>query len=63
MSSKRGKIRQPFVYGVYLIEYRDTPDSLLKILKEKIDTFEDAQQHRERLILKGCHDAVIRKVR
>ena len=52
----RKKIRQPFKYGTYLIEYREGKDSLLKILKEKLDTFEDAQLARERLLQNGFTD-------
>lgn len=58
----RKKIRQPFKYGTYLIEYREGKDSLLKILKEKLDTFEDAQLARERLLQNGFTDPIIRKV-
>lgn len=58
----RKKIRQPFKYGIYVIEYREEKGSLLKILKEKLDTFEDAQTARERLLQQGAIDPVIRKV-
>lgn len=58
----RKKIRQPFNYGTYLIEYREGKNGLLRILKEKIDTLEDAQVVRERLLQDGCMDPVIRKV-
>lgn len=58
----RKKIRQPFKYGAYLIEYREGKDGLLKILKEKLDTFNDAQNARERLIQSGYTDPIIRKV-
>ena len=58
----RKKIRQPFKYGVYLIEYREGRDGLLKILKEKLDTFDEAQLARERLLQAGCSDPIIRKV-
>ena len=58
----RKKIRQPFKYGAYLIEYREGENGLLKILKEKLDTFEDAQLARERLLQSGCDDPIIRKV-
>lgn len=58
----RKKIRQPFKYGVYLIEYREGKDGLLRILKEKLDTFEEAQAARDRLLQAGYADPVIRKV-
>ena len=56
------RVRQPFVFGTYIIEYRETPKSILKILKEKIETFEQAQQLREELLMKGYSDPVIKKV-
>jgi hypothetical protein len=58
----RKKIRQPFKYGVYLIEYREGKDGLLKILKEKLDTVQEAQAAREKLLQAGYSDPVIRKV-
>jgi hypothetical protein len=58
----RKKIRQPFKYGLYLIEYREGKDGLLRILKEKLDTVEEAQLARERLIQAGYADPIIRKV-
>lgn len=56
------KVRQPFMFGTYIIEYREKPKSLLKILREKIDTFEDAQKLREELLLKGYVDPTIKKI-
>ena len=58
----RKKVRQPFEYGSYLVEYRDSKAGLLRILKEKLNTFEEAQTARERLIQEGFHDPIIRKV-
>jgi hypothetical protein len=58
----RKKVKQPFIYGKYLVEYRDTPTSPLRILKERIDTFEEAQKFREQLLISGSTDPVIRKV-
>ena len=58
----RRKIKQPFVYGNYLIEYREKPGGLLKILKEKIDTFDEACQKRDELLLKGYESPTIHKV-
>jgi hypothetical protein len=58
----RKKIRQPFKYGVYLIEYREGKGSLLKILKEKLDTLDEAQRTLEKLLQAGCSDLIIRKV-
>lgn len=58
----RKKIRQPFEYGNYLIEFRETKDGLLRILKEKLDTVEDAQVARERLLQAGFYEPIIRKI-
>jgi hypothetical protein len=58
----RKKVKQPFVYGKYVIEYRDGPSEPLRILKHRIDSFEDAQKLREELLLKGSTDPIIRKV-
>lgn len=58
----RKKVKQPFVYGKYLIEYRDVPAAPLRILKERIDSFEEAQKLREQLLINGFTDPVIRKV-
>jgi hypothetical protein len=58
----RKKVRQPFEYGSYLVEYRESKAGLLRILKEKLNTFEEAQTARERLIQEGFHDPTIRKV-
>lgn len=56
------KIRQPFKYGIYLIEYREEKDGILKILKEKLDTFEEAQKSCDRLVEEGYFDPVIKKI-
>ena len=58
----RKKIRQPFKYGVFLIEYREGKNSILKILKEELNTFEEAQLAREKLLISGVVDPVIKKV-
>ena len=56
------KVTQPFKYGTYLIEYREGKTGLLRILKEKLDTFEEAQKSREKLLQAGYTDPVIKKV-
>ena len=58
----RRKNKQPFMYGLFLIEYREKPGGLLRFLREKIDTFEEAQKAREQLIQAGYHDPIIRKI-
>lgn len=56
------KVRQPFKYGIYLIEYREMKGGILKILKEKLDTFEEAQKSRDKLLIEGCFEPVIKKI-
>ena len=58
----RKKIRQPFKYGNYILEYRECKDGLLKILKEKLETLDEAQNAKERLLLLGYIDITIREV-
>lgn len=52
--------RKPFEYGKYLIEYREDSGSILTFLKEKLDTFKDAESAREKLVLKGYYNPVIK---
>jgi hypothetical protein len=56
------KNKPPCIYGLYLVEYREKPGGLLRFLKEKINTFEEAQAAREKLIQAGYHDPIIRKI-
>lgn len=58
----RKKIRQPFKFGSYLIEYREKEDSLVKIYKEKLDTLHQAERARDELVLKGYTTITIREV-
>ena len=55
--------KKPVDFGAYLIEYRDSKDDMLRFLKEHIDTFEDAQKAREKLLQRGAYDPTIRKVK
>lgn len=59
---KRKQSEQPFKYGPYIIEYRETGTNLLVILKEKLTTFEQAQQRREALLAAGYSEPIIRKI-
>tara|TARA_R100001463_G_scaffold121402_1_gene177699 strand:- start:1927 stop:2112 length:186 start_codon:yes stop_codon:yes gene_type:complete len=54
--------KKPFKYGRYLIEYRKERDGILRFLKERLDTIEEAEQARERLVLKGYHEPLIKIV-
>lgn len=54
--------KSPFEYGKYIIEYREQKNGILRFHKEKIETFEEAQKVRERLIQIGYHDPVIRSI-
>lgn len=58
----RKRIRQPFKFGAYLIEYREKEDSLIKIHKEKLDTVHQAEKAKDELILKGYTNINIREV-
>lgn len=58
----RKRIRQPFKFGSYLIEYREREDSLVKIYKEKLDTLHQAERARDELALKGYTTITIREV-
>ena len=61
MSKRRPPIK-PFVYGKYLVEYREDKGGLLRFYKEQIDTLKRANELREELLAKGYHDPVIKKV-
>jgi hypothetical protein len=66
MKSKSKKSRsfpkKPVEFGAFLIEYRDSKDGMLRFLKERIDTFDDAQKARERLLQQGAYEPTIRKI-
>jgi len=61
MPKRRPPIK-PFVYGKYLVEYREEAGALLRFYKERIDTLKRANEIREELLVKGHHDPVIKKV-
>ena len=54
--------KKPVEFGLFLIEYRESKDGMLKFLKERIDTFEDAQRARDTLLQQGAHEPTIRKI-
>ena len=59
---KRRPPVKPFVYGKYLVEYREDRGGLLRFYKERIDTMNRANEIREELLVKWYHDPVIKKV-
>tara|TARA_R100000664_G_scaffold8152_1_gene13541 strand:+ start:517 stop:705 length:189 start_codon:yes stop_codon:yes gene_type:complete len=59
---KRRPPVKPFVYGKYLVEYREDSGGLLRFYKEQIDTLKRAEEVREELLVKGYHDPIIKKV-
>jgi|TARA_R110002012_G_scaffold12012_1_gene53891 hypothetical protein len=61
MPKRRPPIR-PFVYGKYLVEYREEKGGLLRFYKEHIDTKDRANEVCKELLVKGYHDPVIKKV-
>ncbi len=50
------------MYGKYVIEYRDEKGGILRFLKEHLDTIEEAQSAREKLLLKGCYEPTIKTI-
>ena len=61
MPKKRPPIK-PFMYGKYLVEYREDKGGLLRFYKEQIDTLKRANEIREELLVEGYHDPVVKKV-
>lgn len=66
MKSKGTKVRgfpkKPIEFGTFLIEYRDSKGGMLHFLKERIDTIDEAQVAREKLLQQGAHEPTIRKI-
>lgn len=54
--------KKPFVFGKYVIEYRDEKNGILRFLKERIDNIDDAQAAREKLLQQGYYEPIIKKV-
>jgi hypothetical protein len=61
MPKRRPPIK-PFVYGKYLIEYREGEGGLLRFYKEHIDNYKDAETICEKLTREGYHEPVIKKI-
>jgi len=59
MKRRRPPIK-PFVYGKYIIEYRESVSGLLRFHKEHIDNYKDAI--RDRLLSEGVKEPVIKRV-
>ena len=55
-------LRKPFEYGKFVIEYRENKNSITKILKKKLVTFDEAVQEREKLLIAGNYEPVIKRV-
>jgi|TARA_R100001079_G_scaffold110829_1_gene87692 hypothetical protein len=62
MSVKKRFPKKPFEFGRYIIEYRESRDAVLRFLKERLDTFDEAKIARDKLLSQGCTEPVIKKV-
>jgi len=54
--------KKPFDYGKYIVEYKESKGGLLRFAKEHINTFEKAQEVREKLLKAGYFEPVIKVV-
>lgn len=54
--------KKPVEFGMFLIEYKESKDGMLRFAKERIDTFEEAQKVREKLLQAGYYEPTIRKI-
>ena len=61
MSKRRPPIK-PFVYGKYLVEYRQEKGGLLRFYKEHIDTYKAAEIICDKLSQEGYYKPVIKKI-
>ena len=61
MSKRRPPIK-PFVYGKYLVEYREEKGTLLRFYKERIDTLKRANEIRQELLVEGYYEPVVIQV-
>ena len=61
MTRRRPPIK-PFQYGKFIIEYRDADSGLLRVHKEHIDNYKDAEIICEKLSREGYHEPVIKQI-
>jgi hypothetical protein len=61
MPKRRPPIK-PFVYGKYLVEYREKKGDLLRFYKEHIDNYKVAEKICEKLSREGYYEPVIKQV-
>ena len=61
MSKRRPPIK-PFVYGKYLVEYREDKGGLLRFYKEQIDTLKKAEEIQQQLTQEGFYEPVIKQI-
>ena len=61
MTRRRSPIK-PFVYGKYLVEYREEEGGLLRFYKEQIDTLKRANEVCKEILAKDYHDPVVKKI-
>ena len=61
MPKRRPPIK-PFVYGKYLIEYREEKGGLERFYKEHINTLKRANEIQQQLVQEGLYDLVIKKI-
>ena len=61
MKKRRPPIK-PFVYGKYIVEYREEKGGLLRFYKEHIDNIKDANKLREKLINEGYDNPVVKRI-
>ena len=61
MSKRRPPIK-PFVYGKYLVEYREEKGALVRFYKEQIDSLKRANEIRQELLVEGYYEPVVTKV-
>lgn len=54
--------KKPIEFGVFLVEYKDSADGMLRFLKERIDTIDEAQAARDKLLQQGAYEPTIRKI-
>tara|TARA_R110002020_G_scaffold465347_1_gene686716 strand:+ start:29 stop:214 length:186 start_codon:yes stop_codon:yes gene_type:complete len=53
---------KPFVYGKYLVEYREEKGGLLRFYKERIDNLKEAEEIQKQLVQEGFYNPVIKQI-